>query len=102
MPDSEKTVAAPALLIDILKWPLPPLTSPELDSGDARLSRVNALVYKFEYVDAAREAAKLLSTGTYDLRLVGPYLLGAFVDGGMIAMPVIFESIAETLTTNWA
>ena len=44
----------------------------------------------------------MIAEGHYDIRLMGPYLLGSFIDGGMPAMPVVFESLVATLTTNWA
>jgi hypothetical protein len=72
-----------------------------LESSDERLEKVNLLVSRSEYVEAAREAEAVLRQGLYDVRLVGPYLLGLFVEGGLEAMPVVFHSLSKTLLLNW-
>ena len=73
----------------------------DLDSADERLERVTGLVSKSAYGDAARVAEELLAGGLYDVRLVGPYLMGLFLEGGMQAMPSIFHSLSQTLMGNW-
>jgi hypothetical protein len=75
--------------------------APDLESSDERLEKVNGLVTRAAYVDAARAAEALLRQGLYDVRLVGPYLLGLFLEGGMEAMPVVFHSLSSTLLRNW-
>jgi hypothetical protein len=75
--------------------------APDLESGDERLEKVNALVGRGSYPEAARAAAALLREGLYDVRLVGPYLLGIFSEGGLEAMPVVFHSLSNTLLGNW-
>jgi hypothetical protein len=73
----------------------------DLESSDERLEKVNALVSRSEYMDAARAAEELLRQGIYDVRLVGPYLLGLFIEGGLAAMPVVFHSLSKSLLLNW-
>ncbi|WP_224249588.1 type VI secretion system protein IglI family protein [Hyalangium gracile] len=75
--------------------------APDLDSADERLGKVNDLVAKSAYLDAARAAEALLREGLYDVRLVGPYLLGLFLEGGLAAMPVVFHSLSSMLLRNW-
>lgn len=75
--------------------------APELESSDERLEKVNDLVARTAYVDAARGAEVLLREGLYDLRLVGPYLLGVFLEDGLRGMPVVFHSLSCTLLRNW-
>jgi hypothetical protein len=96
----------------VKQQPLPPLEphlldkplygeASDLESSDERLEKVNALVSRSEYVGAARTAETLLRQGIYDVRLVGPYLLGLFIEGGLEAMPVVFHSLSKTLLLNW-
>ena len=84
--------------------PLPPLDphlldkplageASNLESSDERLEKVNLLVSRSEYVDAARAAEALLRQGIYDVRLVGPYLLGLFIENGLEAMPVVRDRL---------
>ncbi len=47
------------------------------------------------YLDAAREAEALLRQGLYDVRLVGPYLLGLFIEGGLEVMPAVFQGLSS-------
>ncbi|AKJ04100.1 hypothetical protein ATI61_101805 [Archangium gephyra] len=75
--------------------------APDLESSDDRLEKVNGLVSKSAYLDAARAAEALLRQGLYDVRLVGPYLLGLFIEGGLEAMPVVFQGLSRTLLINW-
>lgn len=75
--------------------------APDLESSDERLEKVNGLVARSAYIEAAQAAEVLLRQGLYDVRLVGPYLLGLFLEGGMGAMPVVFHSLSSTLLRNW-
>ena len=75
--------------------------APDLESSDDRLEKVNGLVSKSAYLDAARAAEALLRQGLYDVRLVGPYLLGLFLEGGLEAMPLVFQGLSRTLLINW-
>jgi hypothetical protein len=75
--------------------------APDLESSDERLEKVNGLVAKGAYLDAGRAAEALLREGLFDVRLVGPYLLGLFLEGGMAALPVVFHSLSSTLLRNW-
>jgi len=74
----------------------------DLESSDERLDKITGLVAKSAYLDAARTAEAVLREGVYDVRLVGAYLLGLFVEGGMEAMPVVFHSLSNTLLGNWS
>ncbi|ADO69607.1 type VI secretion system protein IglI family protein [Stigmatella aurantiaca] len=75
--------------------------APDLESSDERLEKVNGLVSRSDYAGAARAAEALLREGLYDVRLVGPYLLGLFIEGGIQALPVMFHSLSSTLLRNW-
>jgi hypothetical protein len=94
------------------KTPLPPLDfslldrpleveAPDLDSSDERLGKVNDLVARSAYTEAGREAEALLREGLHDVRLVGPYLLGLFLDKGLESLPAVFQSLSSTLLRNW-
>jgi hypothetical protein len=98
-------MAEPALPLSPLKPQLltQALTAeaPDLESSDERLEKVNGLVAKSAYLDAARAAEAMLDQGLYDVRLVGPYLLGLFMEGGLEALPTMFHSLSSTLLINW-
>ncbi|QRN93347.1 hypothetical protein JRI60_29615 [Archangium violaceum] len=100
MAESAKQQPLPPLELHLLDKPLYGEAS-DLESSDERLEKVNALVSRSDYVDAARAAEALLRQGVYDVRLVGPYLLGLFIEGGLESMPVVFHSLSKTLLLNW-
>jgi hypothetical protein len=75
--------------------------APDLESSDERLGKVNDLVARHAYAEAGREAEALLREGLYDVRLVGPYLLGLFLEKGLEAMPAVFIALSSTLLRNW-
>lgn len=73
----------------------------EVDSSDERLEKITGLVSRSAYAEAAQEAERQLRGGLLDVRLVGPYLFGLFLDGGLEALPDIFLSLSKTLMGNW-
>jgi hypothetical protein len=88
---------------DLLEEPLqgepPELEDPE--DEDSRLSTVADLVTKSAYAQAALTAEELLRDGVRDVRIIGPYLFGSFVEQGLKAMPRIFHSASLCLTESW-
>jgi hypothetical protein len=90
----------PPLEHHLLEQPLAS-EAPELEGEDDRLEQLNGLVSRSAYVDAGRAAEALLREGLYDVRLVGPYLLGLFLDGGLQALPAVFHSLSCVLLRNW-
>jgi hypothetical protein len=73
----------------------------ELGAEDERMENITALVAKSAYLEAARAAETLLRQGYQDVRLVGPYLLGLFLDHGLTALPEMFHSLSLLLLGNW-
>jgi hypothetical protein len=78
-----------------------PPDSSEEEGPDPRLEAVAEHVAKGTYREGAHAAAALLREGRRDMRLVGAYLFGAFVEQDLKAMPVIFRSISTVLTGSW-
>ncbi|KFA87780.1 type VI secretion system protein IglI family protein [Archangium violaceum] len=100
MAESAKSLPPPPLQPNLLDKLLD-AEAPDLESSDDQLEKVNSLVSKSAYLDAARAAEALLRQGLYDVRLVGPYLLGLFIEGGLEAMPTVFQGLSRTLLINW-
>ncbi|KFE65397.1 type VI secretion system protein IglI family protein [Hyalangium minutum] len=69
----------------------------DTEDEDPRLDTVDAYVTKAEYDMAARTAEALLRDGIRDVRIIGPYLMGSFVNQGLKGMPRIFRSVITTL-----
>ncbi len=88
---------------DLLEEPLQgaPPEQEDSEDEDPRLSAVAGLVSKSDYARAARTAEELLRDGVRDVRIIGPYLFGSFVEQGLKAMPRIFHSACLCLTESW-
>jgi hypothetical protein len=100
---AEAALVLGPLDISLLEAPLsgPPPESSEEEGPDPRLEAVAEHVAKGTYREGAHAAAALLREGRRDMRLVAPYLFGAFHEQDLKAMPVIFRSIAAVLTGSW-
>jgi hypothetical protein len=88
---------------DLLEEPLQgaPPEQEDSEDEDPRLGTVAGLVSKSDYAQAARTAEELLRDGVRDVRIIGPYLFGSFVEQGLKAMPRIFHSASLCLTESW-
>src|SRR5262245_36762777 len=73
----------------------------EDDEEDPRLSDVADFVTKGVYEQGARKAEAMLRDGVHDVRIIGAYLYGSFVEQGLKAMPRIFRSVIMCLTESW-
>lgn len=71
------------------------------DERATELDRVGDLVTRGEYAEASKAAEALLRQGVHDVRLVGPYLFGAFLEPGPACMDALFASLLELLNQRW-
>jgi hypothetical protein len=81
-----------------------PLTLPparELALVDADLDRVVALAERGQFVAAAENAQRLFQERVYDVRLLGFYLYGAFVEQQAPGLLRILRCAAIVLGTSW-
>jgi hypothetical protein len=75
-----------------------PGTSPAgLQADDPRLQRVNHLALRGDYEPAAAAATGLVRSGVRDVRLVGAFLLGAFLKGGVQSLAALLDGAARLL-----
>ena len=96
MADSETELS-----LAFLGNPLAPPQEDTLDVDDPRLEAIFGKVVKGEYRDAAVLAQRLWADRYYDVRVLGAYLFGAFLDQGLIAIPHLFQSVIYILEQHW-
>jgi hypothetical protein len=87
--------------VRILEMPLSGPSSRILGDNDPALDQVLSLAEHSQYVAAAELAEKLWQEQVYDVRSIGVFLLGAFVEQGMGALPDILSAILAVLTKQW-
>lgn len=81
------------------------LTEPgarELSLDDRRLDEVLSHAGHNRFLQAAEGAQKLWSERLYDVRTIGCYLFGVFLERGVTALPLIFDCIQRALKENFA
>ena len=75
--------------------------STELDTTDLRLARVLSLAATDRFIEAAEASQALWLDGYYDLRLIGYYLYGAFVEQGIDSLAEIMGCLVQVLSNSW-
>ncbi len=81
------------------------LTEPgarELGLDDRRLDEVLSHADHNRFLQAAEGAQKLWTDRLYDVRTIGCYLFGVFLERGVTALPLIFHCIERALKENFA
>ena len=97
-----ESAAPQPLRLDLLTMQLAPSDRPPLDAIDPRLEEISGLVTKGEYLQAAAGAERLWVDGFYDVRVIGTYLYGVFLEQGFPGIPVVFQGILQLLTVHWS
>jgi hypothetical protein len=93
---------AAELPADLLAGPLAPAPELEDAASAARITRVAQLAERGDHEAAAREAAELIEAGSYDIRLIGYYLFGMFLQRGIGYLPALLGRAAALVTDHLA
>ena len=94
--------ARPPLSPDWLLQPLAGLKAAgtDLDPTDSRFTAMLDLVTRGEYITAAHRAEQALHDGLMDIRVLGYYLFGCFVEKGPGGLPQLYRILNQTLGPN--
>ena len=74
----------------------------ELGIEDRELDEILSLTSQNRYLPAAERAQKLWQQQIYDVRTMGCYLFGVFVERGVASLSLLFECIRRALSDNLA
>jgi len=80
------------------------LSSPpsrKLGTDDPAINEILALAEHNDFQAAAERSQKLWEQGVYDVRTLGCYLGGAFMERGLSALPAILDCLLKALTLNF-
>jgi hypothetical protein len=86
--------------IDVLRGTLDVSEKPGLDTIDPRFSDIAALVQGGKYEEAAKRSDEVLKEKIYDIRIIGYFLYGHFMERGLIGLTDIYLCLAELLSDN--
>lgn len=87
---------------DLLHREMPASEHPGLEITDPRLTDIASLAQNGEYLQAAEASQEVLAEEIVDIRLLGFFLYGLFLEGGVRALGDIFSDAAWFLEHNWA
>lgn len=81
------------------KWEIQ--ENPGLETTDPRLDEISTLVQDAAFLEAARMAESILEESIYDVRILGFFLYGAFLEEGMVRLGPILQCLVGILEDNW-
>lgn len=90
------------LRADLLDGPLAPAQDADDAQSSARVARVAQLAERGDHPAAAREAAELLEARILDVRVIGFYLFGLFLERGISYLPPLLGHVAELVSEHLA
>jgi len=86
--------------IQLIQGPLPVSDSPGLSTIDPRFTDIATLVQEGRYEEASAQSEEILTEEIYDIRIMGYFIYGVFLEQGLGAMEDIFQAMAEALGDN--
>lgn len=87
--------------VDLLKGTLEVADHPGIDTFDPRFTDIASLIENGEYIPAAAQAQAVIAEGIYDIRVIGYFLYGVFVEQGVVALADVFHCLARLFGENW-
>ena len=86
--------------IELLQGTLEITENPGLETIDPRFSDIATLVMEGNYEEAAAQSEAILEEQIYDIRIIGYFLYGHFIEQGVGAMADIYQCLANLLRDN--
>jgi hypothetical protein len=86
--------------IEVLQGTLEVSEKPGLETIDPRFSDIAALVQGGNYKEAAAKSETVLAEKIYDIRIIGYFLHGHFIEQGLPALADVYLCLADLLRDN--
>ena len=86
--------------IELLHGTLEATEDPGLKTIDPRFTDIATLVQEGNYEQAAAQSQAVLEEEIYDIRIIGYFLYGHFLDQGIEAMADIYQCLTDLLRDN--
>jgi hypothetical protein len=83
--------------IELLHGTLSVSPNPGLETFDPRLSDIASLVQEGNYEEAASQAELVITDDIFDIRIIGYFLYGYFLEQGIEGMPAIYQCLSGLL-----
>ncbi len=85
---------------ELIRGPLEVSENPGLETTDPRFSDIATLVQEGNYEEAAAGAEAILAEKIYDIRIIGYFFYGHFVERGIPALADIYLCLVDILNDN--
>jgi hypothetical protein len=85
---------------ELIRGPLEVNENPGLETTDPRFSDIATLVQEGNYGEAAAGAEAILTEKIYDIRIIGYFFYGHFVERGIPALADIYLGLVDILNDN--
>ena len=86
--------------IELLQGTLEVSESPGLETTDPRFSDIATLMQEGKYEEAAAKSEAIISEKIYDIRAIGYFFYGHFMEQNVLAMADIYLCLADLLSDN--
>ena len=90
------------LTADLIDGRLRPSSRVDDSSVNTQIARLSQLAARNEFASAAQEAASLLESGVNDIRVIGFYLFGLFLERGPVYLPRLVRRVHGLLADDYA
>ena len=87
--------------ISLLLNDLPEVENPGLDIFDPRFDEIVGFIDRAEYEEAANAVEGILQSGIYDIRTIGYFAYGIFLEQGPAIIGNLFDALSQLLNNNF-
>lgn len=100
---SQRDKHMPPLDPSVLDGPLKAASAGNIDLAveDSSVHRVSQLAHRGEVLEAARQAEALLADRVYDMRIIGYFLFGLFLERGIGYLPELLRRIRDLVSDDY-
>ncbi len=87
--------------IEILNRTIEPAENPGLETTDPRLGDIITLAQSGDYLGSAAQAQAVFEEDIFDIRIVGFFLYGIYLETDIGALDDIFQTLIRLFQENW-
>ncbi len=87
--------------IELLNRTIEPVENPGLETTDPRLADIVTLAQNGDYQGSAAQAQAVFEEDIFDIRIVGFFLYGIYLETDIVALYDIFQTLIRLFQENW-
>jgi hypothetical protein len=87
--------------IELLNRTIEPVENPGLETTDPRLADIVTLAQNGNYQESAAQAQAVFEEDIFDIRIVGFFLYGIYLESGFFSLYDIFQTLIRLFQESW-